>query len=87
MKKKSFPFKFRLSQKSSFARVAEAVRALGYELKTDRKGVTITWDALSLDNNAKTVFHCKNLTDERVPEWLNEQLEENGLLKPQELTI
>ena len=79
--------KCRLTQRSSFARVAKAVRALGYELKTDLRGVTVTWDELSMDNSAKTVFNCRNLTDERLPEWLNEQLEENGLLKPQENNV
>lgn len=87
MKEKNYMFKCRLTQSSSFARVAKVIRALGYELKTDWRGVTVTWDELSMDNMAKPVFKSKNLTYERVPEWLNEQLEEKGLLKPQENTI
>lgn len=87
MKEKSYMIKRRLTQSSSFARVAKAVGALGYELKTDWRGATVTWDELSMDNMAKPVFKCKNLTYERVPEWLNEQLEEKGLLKPQENAI
>lgn len=84
MTEKRYLFKYRLSQKSSFVRIAEAVRALGYELRTKKKGVVITWDAPSVCDPTKTVFHSQGLIDERVPEWLNEQLEEQGLLKPQE---
>ena len=81
---KRYLFKQRLSQKSSFVRIAEAVRALGYELKTEKRGATISWDETSVSDPSKTIFHSQGLTDERVPEWLNEQLEKRGLLKPQE---
>lgn len=87
MTEKRYLFKYRLSQKSSFVRIAEAVRALGYELRTEKRGVVITWDAPVVSNPIKTVFHSQGLIDERVPEWLNEQLEEQGLLKPQEPEI
>lgn len=82
MAEKRYLFKHRLSQKSSFVRIAEAVRALGYELRTEKRGVTITWDELSVSDPGKTVFRSQGLIDERVPEWLNEQLEEKGLLRP-----
>lgn len=87
MAEKRYLFKHRLSQKSSFVRISEAVRALGYELKTEKKGVVITWDGPCVCDPSKTVFHSQGLIDERVPEWLNEQLEEQGLLKPQEPEI
>ena len=84
MAEKRYLFKHRLSQKSSFVRIAEAVRALGYELRTEKRGVTITWDESAIDDPCKTIFRSQGLIDERVPEWLNEQLEEHGLLRPQE---
>lgn len=84
---KRYLFKHRLSQKSSFVRIAEAVRALGYELKTEKRGVTITWEAPFVSDPTKTMFHSQGLIDERMPEWLNEQLEEHGLLKPQQSEI
>lgn len=87
MAEKRYLFKHRLSQKSSFVRIAEAVRALGYELRTEKRGVTITWDELSVSAPGKTVFHSQGLIDEGVPEWLNEQLEEKGLLRPMEPEI
>jgi len=84
---KRYLFKHRLSQKSSFVRIAEAVRALGYELKTEKRGVTITWETPFVSDPTKTMFHSQGLIDERVPEWLNEQLEEHGLLKTQQSEI
>ena len=87
MTEKRYLFKYRLSQKSSFATIAEAVRSLGYQLKTEKRGVTITWDEPSASDPCMTVFHSQMLIDERVPEWLNKQLEEKGLLKPQEQEI
>ena len=85
--KKHYLFKYRLSQKSSFVQIAKAVRALGYELRTDKRGVTITWEITFVSDPTKTMFHSQGLIDERVPSWLNEQLEEHGLLKPQEPEI
>ena len=81
MAEKRYLFKHRLSQKSSFVRINEAVRALGYELRTEKRGVTITWEELSVSDPGKTVFHSQGLIDERVPEWLNEQLEGKGVTK------
>ena len=87
MAEKRYLFKHRLSQKSSFVRIAEAVRALGYELRTEKRGVTITWEDQSVSDPGKTVFRSQGLIDERVPEWLNEQLEGKGLLRPMEPEI
>ena len=87
MTEKRYLFKYRLSQKSSFVQIAKAVRALGYELITDKRGVTITWYAPSVSDPTKTIFHSQGLIDERVSGWLNKQLEEKGLLKPQEPEI
>lgn len=86
MTEKRYLFKYRLSHKSSFVQIAKAVRTLGYELKIDR-GVVINWDEPCVSDPSKTMFHSKTLTDERVPEWLNEQLEDRGFLKPLEPEI
>lgn len=66
---------------SSLASVLKAVRALGYELKSEKKGVTITWEREHPEYPGKMMFHSQGLIDERVPEWLNEELEDKGLLK------
>lgn len=87
MAEKRYLFKHRLSQKSSFVRIAEAVRALGYKLRTEKRGVTITWEEPSVSDPGKTVFRSQGLIDERVPEWLNEQLEGKELLRPMEPEI
>lgn len=81
---KSYLFKKRLNKRSSYKTILEAVRTLGYELKTDKRGVCIDWETASVYDQNKSIFHSINLTDERLPEWLNEQLEEQGLLKPEE---
>lgn len=87
MTEKLYIFKDRLSQATSFAKIAVAVRYLGYQLKIEKNGVTITWDEPSVSDPGKTIYHSQILIDARVPEWLNEQLEEHGLLKPQEQQI
>ena len=87
MAEKRYLFKYRLSHKSSFALIAKAVRTLGYELRIEKRGATITWEEPSVSDPVKTVFHSQGLIDERVPEWLNEQLEDRGFLKPQETEI
>lgn len=81
MKQNSCLFKRRLTKSSSFKTILEAVRALGYELRTDNRGVVIIWETPSFVDPCKSIFHNKGLTDERLPEWLNEKLEEQGLLK------
>ena len=81
---KSYLYKKRLNKRSSYKTILEAVRTLGYELKTENRGVSIYWETASVYDQNKSIFHSQYLTDERLPEWINEQLEEQGLLKPEE---
>ena len=78
-----YEFKYRLSQKSSLAAIAKAVRALKIEMKieTDR-GVSFIW--YSESPSGRSLYNNQFVLDEHVPEWLNERLEGEGLLKPLE---
>lgn len=78
-----YEFKYRLSQKSSLAAIAKAVRALKIEMKieTDR-GVSFIW--YSKDPSGRSLYNNEFVLDEHVPEWLNKRLEGEGLLKPLE---
>lgn len=82
-----YEFKYRLSQKSSFAAIAKAVRALGMEMKIEKRGVTISWMEKANQPTALTqeLYKSNTMLDERVPEWLNGKLEEHELLAPKEL--
>lgn len=78
-----YEFKYRLSQKSSLAAIAKAVRALKIEMKieTDR-GVSFIW--YSKGPSGRSLYNNEFVLDENVPEWLNKRLEGEGLLKPLE---
>lgn len=78
-----YEFKYRLSQKSSLAAIAKAVRALKIEMKieTDR-GVSFIW--YSKGPSGISLYNNEFVLDEHVPEWLNKRLEGEGLLKPLE---
>lgn len=78
-----YEFKYRLSQKSSLAAIAKAVRALKIEMKieTDR-GVSFIWN--SKGPSGRSLYNNEFVLDEHVPEWLNNRLEGEGLLKPLE---
>ena len=80
----NYLFKYRLTQKSSLATIAKAVRALGMELKIEKRGVSIFWMEKST-SSTKELFRSNSMLDERVPEWLNEKLEERELLAPKDL--
>ena len=84
---KTYPFKYRLTQKSSLATIAKAVRALGMELKIEKRGVSIFWmeEVTLYPSSIKEMFRSNGMLDERVPEWLNEKLEERELLAPKDL--
>lgn len=75
-----YEFKYRLSQKSSFAAIAKAARALKLEMKieTDR-GVSFAW--YSKSPSGRSLYNNEFVLDEHVPEWLNQRLEAEGLLK------
>lgn len=75
-----YEFKYRLSQKSSFAQIVKAARALDYKIHINKGGI------LFLDHNNES-FPPYNLTVEDIPEWLNEQLEEHELLAPKDLEL
>lgn len=78
-----YEFKYRLSQKSSLAAIAKAVRALKIEMniETDR-GVSFIW--YSKGPSGRSLYNNEFVLDEHVPEWLNKRLEGEGLLKPLE---
>ena len=84
---KTYQFKYRLTQKSSLATIAKAVRALGMELKIEKRGVSIFWmEEVTLSSSSiKEMFRSNGMLDERVPDWLNEKLEDRGLLAPNDL--
>lgn len=72
----TYVFKYKLSQKSSLAAIAKAVRALGLNM-------TVEKDRVSFSNRPGEKYEYKFMIIERVPEWLNERLEAEGLLNPQ----
>ena len=78
-----YDFKYRLSQKSSFAAIAKAARALKLEMKieTDR-GVSFAW--YSKTPSGRSFYNNEFVLDEHISEWLNKRLEAEGLLKPLE---
>lgn len=73
-------FRYRLTAKSSLATIAKAVRALGMEMKIEKQSISFSWDTDSTVAG-KTIYNNKFMLDEKVPEWLNERLEAEGLLK------
>lgn len=74
----SYEFKYRLSTKSSLAAIAKAVRALGMEMKIEKNCISFYWQ------HGET-YENPFMLDERVPEWLNERLEAEGLLEPNKI--
>ena len=71
----SYEFRYRLSAKSSLAAIATAVRALGLEMKIEKNCVSF----YKINGNS---YESPFMLDERVPDWLNERLEAEGLLEP-----
>ena len=84
-----YEFKYRLTQKSSLATIAKAVRALGMEMKIEKRGVTISWMEKANQPTALTqeLYRSNTMLDERVSEWLNDKLKERELLAPNELEL
>ena len=82
-----YEFKYCLTQKSSLATIAKAVRALKMEMKIEKRGVTISWMEKTNEPTALTqeLYRSNTMLDERVPEWLNEKLAEYELLAPKDL--
>ncbi len=78
----SYAFKYRLSQKSSLATIATAVRALGYSMSLEKGGFDFGWYKDAPGALRGNVYQQHFELDENVPEWLNGRLEAAGLLKP-----
>ena len=74
----SYEFKYRLSTKSSLAAIAKAVRALGLEMKIEKNYISF----YKINGNT---YENPFMLDERVPEWLNERLEAEGLMEPNKI--
>ncbi|MBR3698735.1 MAG: hypothetical protein IKM85_04360 [Bacteroidales bacterium] len=80
-----YPFKYRLTQKSSLATIAKAVRALGYDMSIEKGGFRFGWFKDTPGSLTGQLYNQHFALDENVPEWLNSQLENAGLLAPKDL--
>ena len=78
---KKYEFRYRLTQKSSLAAIAKAVRAMNMELIVYSGYISISWYYVSSETG-REMWTRKNLKDEDVAGWLNRELEEKGLLAP-----
>jgi hypothetical protein len=81
----SYEFKYRLTAKSSLATIAKAARALGYTITID-KAVTVSY-MKQRKSDLREEYISKIMTDERLPEFLNEQLIEKELMAPEEQEV
>lgn len=70
-----YEFKYRLSQKSSFAQVIKAARACNFSL-------TVDYTSICFSGTKDEDYFSRFVRLEDVPEWLNGQLEDRELLKP-----
>ena len=75
-----YEFKYRLSQKSSFAQVVKAARACNFSLTVDSTTIHFT-------SNKDGDYFSRFVRLEDVPDWLNGQLEDRELLKPMEAQL
>ena len=82
---KAYKFKYRLTQKSSLATIAKAVRALGYDMSIEKGGFRFGWLKDTPGSLTGQLYNQHFALDENVPEWLNSQLENAGLLAPKDL--
>lgn len=79
-----YEFKYRLSQKSSLATIAKAVRALGLSMSIEKRG---GWSFSWFEEDpatGKEIYKNRIVLDENVAEWLNLELEAHELLAPEE---
>ena len=77
-----YRFKYRMTAKSSLATIAKAARALGFDMTMEKGGFRFGWWKEVPGVLAGRMYYQHFALDENVPEWLNEQLEEAGLLAP-----
>lgn len=82
---KAYKFKYRLTQKSSLATIAKAVRALGYDMSIGKGGFNFGWWKQVPGTLLGKLYFEHFALDENVHEWLNGQLENAGLLAPKDL--
>lgn len=82
-----YQFKYRLTQKSSLATIAKAVRALGYDMSIEKGGFNFGWFKDTPGSLTGQLYKQHFALDENVPEWLNGQLEEAKLLAPKDLEL
>ncbi len=85
MEKKTYKFKYRLTQKSSLATIAKAVRALGYDMRINKRGFDFGWWKDTPGSLTGQLYEQHFALDENVHEWLNGQLENAELLAPKDL--
>ena len=78
-----YKFRYRLTNKSSLASIAKAVRELGYNMNINKDGFYFFWEKKS-DKSAFGIPQHRYLTDAEIPEWLNGELEDHDLLAPEE---
>lgn len=79
----SYKIKYRLSQKSSLAAVANAIRELGYTLKILYNCYRIEWERQDHETG-RMIYECRDIRDTDLIEWINNKLEDTGLMKPQD---
>ena len=84
---KAYKFKYRLTQKSSLATIAKAVRALGYDMRIKERGFDFGWFKDVPGSMTGQLYEQHFALDENVHEWLNSQLEEAELLAPKDLEL
>lgn len=82
---KAYEFKYRLTQKSSLATIAKAVRALGYDMRIEKGGFNFGWFKDAPGSLTGQLYEQHFALDENVAEWLNLQLEGAMLLAPKDL--
>ena len=79
----NYQFKYRLTQKSSLATIAKAVRALGYDMSLEKGGFRFGWLKDAPGSLTGQLYDQRFVLDENVPQWLNQQLEDHHLLAPE----
>ena len=79
-----YQFKYRLTQKSSLATIAKAVRALGYDMSLEKGCFRFGWlKDVPGSLTGRQLYDQRFVLDENVPQWLNQQLEDHHLLAPE----
>lgn len=64
----NYLFKYRLTQKSSLATIAKAVRALGYDMSIRKNGFSFGWWEERTFSIRREIYEERFVLDENVPE-------------------